>query len=368
MLTLRGQNVCDLWSKAPGVLQLCGEVRGSRNGPVLVAPSPVISVYENPCERVLLDPSRDANPFFHLFESLWMLAGRDDSTFLDRFVKDVGARFAEPRTARLHGAYGRRWRSHFDLDQLDVCVERLRKDPDDRRVVIAMWDPNDDLIEPDFVDDDSPTRELLPEPRDLPCNTHIYLRVRSEAAAPFRDGDVTIEVGGHPVLDLTVSCRSNDVVWGAYGANAVHFSVLQEYLAGRIGVAVGRMYQFSNNWHAYKGVLDNYVHKLQLTTVAQVQNPYEGVVAPPVSIGREWEHWDSDLRRFLQWTTFAEPDQAPEEYPRNPWFHQVAEPMFVAHHLWSRGERSHALEITELVMADDWRTAAVEWMQRRISA
>jgi thymidylate synthase len=53
------------------------------------------------------------------------------------------------------------------------------------------------------------------------------------------------------VLDLTVLCRSNDVVWGAYGANAVHFSVLQEYLAGRIGVDVGVMYQFSNNYHGY---------------------------------------------------------------------------------------------------------------------
>jgi hypothetical protein len=49
--------------------------QGSRAGDVLVAPHPVMSVTSIPTERVLFDPARDANPFFHLFESLWMLAG-----------------------------------------------------------------------------------------------------------------------------------------------------------------------------------------------------------------------------------------------------------------------------------------------------
>ena len=45
----------------------------SRNGPVLVIEEPVTVCYENPNERVLFNTRRDANPFFHLFESLWML-------------------------------------------------------------------------------------------------------------------------------------------------------------------------------------------------------------------------------------------------------------------------------------------------------
>ena len=40
-------------------------------------------------------------------------------------------------------------------------------------------------------------------------------------------------------LQMTVHCRSNDIIWGTYGANAVHFSILQEYVAARIGVDLG---------------------------------------------------------------------------------------------------------------------------------
>jgi hypothetical protein len=58
------------------------------------------------------------------------------------------------------------------------------------------------------------------------------------------------------VLDITVCCRSNDIIWGAYGANAVQFSVLQEYLAARVGVGVGRYYQVSNNFHVYESELE----------------------------------------------------------------------------------------------------------------
>ena len=42
-----------------------------------------------PCERVLLYPERNANPFFHLYESLWMLAGRNDVAGPARYAKNM---------------------------------------------------------------------------------------------------------------------------------------------------------------------------------------------------------------------------------------------------------------------------------------
>jgi hypothetical protein len=45
---------------------------------VLVSQTPVVTCYSAPTQRVLFSPMRDANPFFHLMEALWMLAGRDD--------------------------------------------------------------------------------------------------------------------------------------------------------------------------------------------------------------------------------------------------------------------------------------------------
>ena len=51
-------------------------VQESRNGTTYEALEPVTTVYSKPCERVCLIKERDANPFFHFIESLWMLAGR----------------------------------------------------------------------------------------------------------------------------------------------------------------------------------------------------------------------------------------------------------------------------------------------------
>src|ERR1700676_933861 len=87
----------------------------SRAGPVIVAPEPVSTVYARPQERVLFSAARNANCFFHIFEALWLLAGRNDAVWLDQFVHDFLSRFAES-DGRLHGSYGHRWRHHFDLE------------------------------------------------------------------------------------------------------------------------------------------------------------------------------------------------------------------------------------------------------------
>src|SRR6202162_4336063 len=100
----------------------------SRAGPVLVAPTPVTTVYSHPQERVLFSPARDANCFFHLFESLFYLAGRNDAHWLDQFVHDFSSRFAE-EDGTLHGSYGHRWRKAFDFDQLDAVVDILKNVP-----------------------------------------------------------------------------------------------------------------------------------------------------------------------------------------------------------------------------------------------
>jgi hypothetical protein len=148
-------------------------------------------------------------------------------------------------------------------------------------------------------------------------------------------------------LDLTVTCRSNDVVWGAYGANAVHFSVLLEYLAGRIGVRVGKMYQISNNWHLYDSVASRFK--------PSEYRPYPG----SVPMGTDWDRWDEDL------TMFMDGAESPLSY-RNDWFSSVAEPMWAAHSLWKVGDRIGAQLEAARIGAPDWRIAVLQWMDRRM--
>lgn len=322
MLHIHGRNVNECYHRAVVLMGEEGEPEDSRNGGVLVAPYPVMSVYQRPTERVLFGAVRDANPFFHLFESVWMLAGQEDATWLDTWVRDFSARYAE-QDGHMHGAYGFRWRSFFGMDQLEECVNRLRANPGDRQAVITMWDPTVDLE--------------VSSKRDRPCNTQIYLRVR--------DGE----------LDLTVTCRSNDIVWGAYGANAVHFSFLQEYLAAAIGVEVGTMYQLSNNWHVYQDVWEQ---KRESEYSDHYTQAIDGVQVSPRPMVTMPQFFLEDCERFVR---------SDAGVYANPWFAEVAEPMRRVHATWREGRTTEAVMSTDRIQASDWQLAARQWLDRRIS-
>lgn len=332
MRVIYARNVNDAWAQAVQLMLEEGRSQKSRAGDVLVMPCPVMTVYSRPTERVLFDPYRDANPFFHLFESLWMLAGRNDAAFLNRFISTFGERFAEPNMY-IHGGYGYRWRYHFGFDQLEAIISKLKKNPDDRQVVLQMWDAGE-------------ANDLIGEWKDRPCNTHCYFRRRNG------------------FLDMTVLCRSNDILWGAYGANAVHFSVLQEYLAGRIGCEVGVLYQFSNNWHAYEATFKPYVEKSEdADEVMRKANEIYGL-APTYPMGVYWDDWDSDLATFMSHA--GRTDLTTITF-RNQWFRNVAEPLFHAHTLYREKRFELAISVTKECLARDWRIACEEWIVRRIN-
>lgn len=218
MKVIKARNVNRVLPEIMYELEACGIRTDSRNGPVIRFPEPVTILYEKPWENVLFWAERDANPFFHLLEAMWMLDGRNDLAFPASIVKSM-INFSDDGEV-LQGAYGWRWRNYFGFDQLCGIVDILTHDPNSRRAVLTMWDPKDDL-------------HFRPDSKDLPCNTHIYFAIN--------DGK----------LDMTVCNRSNDIVWGALGANVVHMSILQEFMAAGIGVPMGRYWQISNNMHLY---------------------------------------------------------------------------------------------------------------------
>lgn len=317
---------------AQGIAHLLkyGDAGNSRNGAVLVADAPVCTAYHSPLERVLFGATRDANPFFHLMESLWMLAGRNDLTFPSYFNK----RFEEYSDdgQRVHGAYGHRWRKHFTFDQVEAIAHELRTNPQSRRCVLQMWDAG--LGGAHDLD------RAVQGGKDVPCNTHIYFRI----------------VNGK--LDMTVCCRSNDIIWGAYGANVVHMSILMEYMAFAAGVPVGTYYQFSNNYHAYTNVYD----KVKLEQIAKesiADNHYilEDVkVHPYPLISTSIAEWEADLEAFMQGhlnTSFVD-----------PFFTHVAVPMFLA---WEarKSKAGDGMFYIEQIKAEDWKLACKQWVQRR---
>lgn len=308
-----------------------GVQRDSRNGPVMVMPSPVTTVFKYPRERVMFLPDRDCNPFFHFMECLWMLAGRRDVAWISQFSSNI-ANYTDDGI-NFHGAYGYRWRNHFTeganvIDQLGTIANLLIRNPDDRRTVLQMWDCNADLGL---------------EGKDFPCNLIITFRINPE---------------GH--LDMTVFNRSNDMVWGAYGANAVHMSFLQEVMAAWIGVPVGRYWQISTNFHAYLNTLEK-VKPLQDHSLGFT--PYEtGEVEPFPIVSTKIDQWFGDLEMFMTEGTNA------MGYS-DPFFKKVAIPMLLSWEKWKDRETGDHVEMAtasaENIAAADWRKACIEWLERR---
>ena len=365
MIVLEARNVNYALAQGVDFIHRLGVREPSRAGDVLRVPVPVTTVYESPVERVCFHPWRDANPFFHLIESLWMIAGRDDLASLTRYVSTFGQFSDDGET--VPGAYGKRWRdwqfqgSEHSVgneygwpDQLDRVVEQLRTNPRDRRVVIQMWDPAVDV------------ERNIAGSKDVPCNI---------TALPFeQDGK----------LNLTVFCRSNDMVLGAYGANAVHFSFLLEYLAARVGLEVGRYYQVSNNFHAYVenagdpqacwpvewGPVDPYA--MGAVEPFPIFKDFDGFEAT----GRGWAIDDKGDRlrdRYIKEDLavfFDEGAFAASQMVRWPFLSRVAIPMALAHRHWKGGKGEDrftgALDIlAQMPVRNDWRRAGEEWIQRR---
>lgn len=335
MQVIQARNVEEALIQGSRIVSTIGEKRDSRNGPVLVMPYPVTTVYHNPRERVMFLEARDANPFFHLMESLWMVAGRNDVDWLSQFNSNI-ANYSDDGVT-FHGAYGHRWREFFTvqdnegnvgiIDQLATIAKLLKDNPDDRRIVLQMW---------------SASADLGRDGKDFPCNLICNFRINP-----------------YGFLDMTVFNRSNDMIWGAYGANAVHFSFLQEVMAAWIGVPVGKYWQISTNFHAYLDTLERHgsVQSLNLG-----DTPYEkGEVEPFNIVNTPIENWMADLDMFM--------DQGPVPGFKDVFFRKVASPMMLSWRAWKNSEdpnrKANAIAEAKRIGASDWRKACVEWLERR---
>lgn len=294
----------------------------SRYGDVIRAPHPVVTTYRCPSEKVLFHPLRDCNPFFHLMESLWMLNGSRDVEWLVQFNKKMGE-FSDDGEV-YHGAYGYRWRKDFGFDQLEYVVRELEEQPESRRAVLQIWDC---------------TKDLNKKSKDIPCNIMAVFDIINDR------------------LNITVFNRSNDMIWGAYGANVVQFSMLQEYIAGRLGLQVGVYHQISANFHVYLETYDKFKDE-QGISEADEYMMYDIGAYPLMS---DPSNFDADLQGFMDYTITGQ-----DYLYTNNFFRKVAVPIFLAWKARKEGNTTACLVHLENCCADDWRIACEQWVKRRM--
>ena len=300
-----------------------GHVQHTRNGNAVVAPGPVTTVFENPNNSIIWSPERDYNIAFTLYESLWMLEGRKDVLPLTRYVKRIYNYSDDGYT--LHGSsYGHRWRKYFDKDQLDIIIKRLKTNPNDRRAVLGMWDPRQDLQDQDNM-------------RDLPCNLIITF---------------SIAINGE--LDMTVFNRSNDIYWGTYFANAFHFGMLHNYISSKIGRPMGRYYQISNNYHLYENFMDKVKAYIKLDD--DLYLTHSSMESEVTCLN------DEDRKNILRQADLEILHQNAFKMTENP-YHQV----LLAHELYRKGQYTEALIVVSGIK-HQWTIAMIKWLKRRTDA
>ena len=185
----------------------------------------------NPYLRCVGGFGRDMNIFFLLAEAFWIFSGRKDVAFLKIFNERMGDYSDDGKS--FHAPYGFRLRHYginsFDtlteenkhsgqgLDQIEKAVKMLSNNPDDRRVVLSIWNPDLDLA----------TTSL-----DLPCNDLLMFKIRNGQ------------------LHTTISNRSNDLHWGL-PTNIFQFGTVSELLALTLGVELGTQVHNSQSLHYY---------------------------------------------------------------------------------------------------------------------
>lgn len=362
--------------------------------------------YQHPLERTLLLPERDANCFFHIYEATWMLAGRNDLAPLAYYVKDFGNFSDDGRT--LNGAYGYRWRhartlgevhtihgeerdqggltgpgkqtrratGRVDEDQLGILVKHLQTDPNSRRAVLSMWNVEDDLLKVDTS-------------RDTCCNLAVTFLLRWNGICPTCDGEwtkvkavaldedyatVCLNCAGHPAkpyrlgipgaeayLDMTVFNRSNDAVWGTFGANAVHFSFLQEYMANALGVYCGNYHQVSSNLHIYqRNWKPEEWMKREITRTDTTPCRYMPLFQQP----GDRVVFDEEVKEFARLNANGEEVTANTTW-RSPFLAEIAQPLLHAFHMHKQRDYPAAYHWLARVQHADWVAAGYEWIRKR---
>lgn len=338
MYVINARNANDALGQGIQLIRSSGEPIKSRVGMTLEVPMPVTTVYHKPWERVLLSKVRDANPFFHLMESIWILAGRRDVKFLTEFNKRMSDYSDNANT--FNAPYGFRLRNeffddhHYNCDQIQSVIDILSKDPNSRQAVCQIWSVED----------------LKKVTKDKACNMSLVFRIRNGK------------------LCITVYNRSNDMIWGAYGANVVQFSMIQEYVAAKLGLPMGTYTQVSNSYHIYiegpGGAVWDRIKDGYDTDI----NIYDDLVKNVTYMQKDdMTAFEHDMRQFFTvYDLFGLEEVGELLIWKSEYFSRLIIPVLCIYLIYKQHGPEQALKYTRRIKADDWKIACEDWLINRM--
>lgn len=289
-------------------------------------------VVERPWERVNLDPFRDANPYFHLVEAVAMLAPFNSAQLLSYFAKNMASYTDDGET--YNAFYGSRLFDYW-FDQLEVIIETLRKDPASRQCVAQLWD----------------IRDLVKKTKDKACNLMLLF-----------------EVDHKERLVMTTFNRSNDAIWGILtGANIVHLSVFQEYVALALQREMGPWTHVSNNLHVYTANPKWPQIALQPEQVyPEFYSPSTGTLWTPTNNPQENLLFRKSCTKLL--SAFLRCIEVPDiclGKTNYEFLDQTVLPAFNSYLCHKNKDSFKAVNWASKIQDASWRTACQMWLERR---
>jgi thymidylate synthase len=258
-----------VWRKTPGF-------QAENSARCLEFPGPMTVEIKNPQARHVIIPARSWNSILPYAESLWLALGWNNLDDLPgKYVKalykfsDDGKTWASGYGPRIrlyngkNGDYhiGESFNAHKDsdsVDQLKFVYETLKKDPYSRQALITIHDP---------MKDDFNIDGFLKVTKDQPCTRSLhFMKHPSENK-----------------LNMYVTMRSNDILWGFSAVNVFNFTWMQEYVADMLGMDVGSYYHIAHNMHIY----EHFVAKIQKIA----ETPIETAEYMDLEQSESWNRW-----------------------------------------------------------------------------
>ncbi len=258
---ITSRNVNDAFYMIAENMLLNGTYSYSKNTKYLEV-YPLGVTIKNPKERCLLLPKRYNSIFASIAETIWLLAGKNDICFLEYYLERAKDFSDDGYTWR--GAYGPRIFNWNGINQFSNCISALRENINTTRACISIFNPQ--------VDHDITKR-------DIPCNNWIQFLHRDNR------------------LNMNVSLRANDLIWGFSGINIFAWTTLLELASNWLNISIGEynhfvcnMVIFERHFYRIKNILDN---KL----VNDIYSEFDSIKKIKIDICEN--NFDTELKMFF---------------------------------------------------------------------
>jgi thymidylate synthase len=198
---IKGSSINELTYRALKKITSDGHSMPSRNGSTLTLYNTEL-ILENPRARHLNLVGRTNNIFAVIAETFWVLAGRKDiKPYLEFFIPRAPKYSDDGITWR--AAYGERL---YAFGQLENILECFKKDGIfTRRAVLSLYFPSED------THTSLKDKYNLEKTLDIPCNNLLNFYITPNKK-----------------LNLKVTQRSGDIIFGVCNINIFEFTVIQE--------------------------------------------------------------------------------------------------------------------------------------------